>query len=246
MAYSYQSNVAIAEQAVQAPRAEPDKISLVIPAKNEAGGIAKLIQRSRPFVDEIIVVDGHSSDQTVQEAQRAGADKVILDDKTGKGGAYRIGARVATYENVVFMDADGSHDPAAIPALVEPLVTGKSDLVIGSRIKGGSDELHGDFDNFLRAVGSGVITACINYRFKASITDALNGFRAIKRSVFQDLKLKCTDFDIEQHMICRALHQGYCMSEVPTHEYVRQWGSSKLPTFRKAYLFLWRLFLDMF
>lgn len=220
-------------------------ITLILPAKNEAEGIASVIEVCRPYVDEIIVVDGHSTDGTFEVASQAGADRVILDNKTGKGGAYKVGVAHARYENIVFMDADGSHDPSVIPAMVAGLRNGTSDLVVGSRIRGGSDELHGDFDNFLRALGSGIITASINWRWDASITDALNGFRAVKKSVFLRLEMKCNDFDIEQHMLCQALRKGFRVAEIPAHESCRKWGKSKLPTFKKAHLFLWRLFRDL-
>ena len=221
-------------------------ITLILPTKNEAEGIASIIDGSRKFADEIIVVDGHSTDGTILEAEKAGADKVFLDEGTGKGNAYQCGVRAATHEIIVFMDADGSHDPSIIPLLVAPIIAGQADFVVGSRIKGGSDELHGDVDNFLRAVGSGIITTAINLRFKSSITDALNGYRAIRKSVFRQLELNCSDFDIEQHMICRALGKKFRLVEVPAHEYRRKWGRSKLPTFKKAHLFLWRLCRDLF
>ena len=220
-------------------------VTLILPTKNEVGGIAQLINESRPYVDEIIVVDGHSTDGTFEAAQGAGADLVVLDDKNGKGGAYKVGVRHAKFQNVVFMDADGSHDPAVIPLMVAQLKNGTADLVVGSRIRGGSDELHGDFDNFLRALGSGIITALINWKWKASITDALNGFRAIRKPVFTALELRCNDFDIEQHMLCQAMRKGFRVAEVPAHESCRKWGKTKLPTIRKAHQFLWRLFRDL-
>lgn len=241
-------NLACAIEDVFNSSTEPalsEGVTLVLPTKNEVGGIALLIKECRPFVDEIVVVDGHSTDGTFDAALQAGADKVVLDDKTGKGGAYKVGVSFAKYDNIVFMDADGSHDPSAIPLMVSGLKNHTLDVVVGSRIKGGSDELHGDFDNFLRAVGSGIITASINWRWNAGITDALNGFRAVKKSVFQRLEMRCNDFDIEQHMLCQALRKGFRVGEVPAHEYCRKWGKSKLPTFKKAHLFLWRLFRDL-
>ena len=106
-------------------------VSLVIPAKNESEGIGELIDSSMGFVDEIIVVDGHSSDMTRERALAKGA-KVILDNKKGKGDAYKVGIREANRDIIVFMDADGSHDPGQIPALIEPIIKDEADFVIGS------------------------------------------------------------------------------------------------------------------
>jgi glycosyltransferase involved in cell wall biosynthesis len=219
-------------------------ISLVIPAKNEEGGIAKIIKSSRDYVDEIIVIDGHSKDRTRELSSAAGA-KVFLDNKKGKGDAYKVGIKAATGDIIVFIDADGSHDPGQIPVLVEPLMKDEADFVIGSRFKGGSDEWKGDLNTYVRAVGGGLLVLTINYIWKSGLTECLNGFRAIKRGAALQLDLKADDFDIEQHMIVQCLKKKLRVKEVATHEYERKWGASKLPTYKKAYLFFWRLFLDI-
>ena len=220
------------------------KISLLIPAKNEAGGLAGLLEQARPFVDEIVVVDGHSTDQTVDICRAQGVP-VILDDGRGKGAAIREGLRHVSGDVVVLIDADGSHDLSDIPRLVAPVARGEAEMVIGSRIRGGSDELHGDFTHFLRNVGGGLITMAINYRWHVRLTDVLNGFRAIRTSSAHHLRLRAHDFDIEQHMVVECLKKRFTILEIPSHESIRQWGHSKLPTFRKATLFFWRLFLDL-
>lgn len=219
-------------------------VTIVLPTRNEAEGVQQIIASVKPYADEVLVVDGHSTDGTAQRAEQAGA-RVIQDDGRGKGAAIRIAIREAGGDVIVFMDADGSHDPASIPALLAPIARGEADLVVASRHKGGSDEWRGDLDNYLRSVGGGVITLAINYRWNVRITDALNGFRAIRRTVAADLKLTATDFDIEQQMVTRCLRKGYRVTEVASHESLRKWGRSKLPTYRKGYLFLGRLLLDM-
>ena len=220
------------------------RITLCLPTKNEAGGIAGLIREAKAYADEILVVDGHSTDATRQIAEDNGA-RVVLDNKRGKGDAYKVAIAAARGEVIVFMDADGSHDLADIPRLAAPILHGTADLVVGSRMRGGSDEWHGDFDNFVRAVGSGVITIGINYRWNTRLTDTLNGFRAVRTGVARRLRLRADDFDIEQHMVARALQGGFRVTEVAAHESVRKWGRSKLPTYRKAWLFFRRLFLDV-
>ena len=219
-------------------------VSIIICTKNEADGIKSIIDSVRPYVAEIIVVDGHSTDDTAKIAESAGA-KVYQDNGRGKGDAYKVGIPKATCDIIVLIDADGSHDPAEIPALIEPIKAGKADLVIGSRHRGGSDEWGGDLETWLRAMGSGFLSVVINGRWGSNLTDVLNGFRAMSRESAQKVRLKADDFDIEQHMIVQWLKYGYRVTETRSHEYCRKWGKSKLPTYKKAYLFFWRLFLDL-
>ena len=144
-------------------------VTAIIPARNEEPSIGEIIERTRPFCDEIVVVDGNSRDRTAQIAESFGDGvRVVKDNGKGKGDAVRVGAFAARYETVVYLDADGSHDPKDIPDLVAPIKKGEADLVIGSRGKGGSDELHGDMEKLLRLVGSDLILIGINVRWKQS------------------------------------------------------------------------------
>lgn len=169
----------------------------------------------------------------------------MMDNNKGKGDAYRVGINTAKGDIIVFIDADGLHEPNDIPKLAEPIVQGKADLVIGLRMLGGSDEFHGNTSNYIRMAGGGLITLIINLMFKTSLTDCLNGFRAIKKDVALTLNLKANQFDIKHEMIMKCLKRGYKVCEVPSHEYERKWGKSKLLTFRKAYLFFLHLLMEL-
>ena len=203
------------------------KISVVIPTRNEEGMIKEIIDGCRPYADELMVVDGHSTDKTREIAEAAGV-KVILDNGKGKGAALRYAATVVTGDIIVFIDADGSHDPRDIPKLVEPILKGEADHVSGSRLIGGSSELHGGFDECFRLMGSSFITACINWRFKVILSESQNGFRAIKTNVINQLGLEENITTIEQEMIMKTLKKGFRMAEVPTHEHKRKMGYSKI------------------
>jgi len=203
------------------------KISVVIPTRNEEGMIKEIIDGCRPYADELMVVDGHSTDKTREIAEAAGV-KVILDNGKGKGAALRYAATVVTGDIIVFIDADGSHDPRDIPKLVEPIIKGEADHVSGSRLIGGSSELHGGFDECFRLMGSSFITACINWRFKVILSESQNGFRAIKTDVINQLGLEENITTIEQEMIMKTLKKGFRMAEVPTHEHKRKMGYSKI------------------
>jgi glycosyltransferase involved in cell wall biosynthesis len=203
------------------------KISVVIPTRNEEGMIKEIIDGCRPYADELLVVDGHSTDRTREIAESAGIN-VILDNGKGKGAALRQAANVVTGDIIIFIDADGSHDPRDIPRLVEPILKGEADHVSGSRLIGGSSELHGGFDECFRLMGSSFITACINWRFKVVLSESQNGFRAIRTDVIKQLDLEENITTIEQEMIMKTLKKGFRMAEVPTHEHKRKMGYSKI------------------
>jgi len=224
---------------------EPGKtrVSVVIPAKNEAGSLRSVIERARPHADEIIVVDGRSTDATVSIARECGAD-VITEDGAGKGRALRLGAQEARGEVIVFLDADGSHDPADIPRLVEPIARGEADMVIGSRMLGGSDELHGTWDNFVRNTGSCLLAVMVNGRWRTRLTDIENGYRALRREAMDALQTRQNGFLIEQEMVLRGLRKGLRIREVASHEHERQAGESKLPT-RQGWKFVWHFLREM-
>jgi len=220
-------------------------ISVVIPARNEEPMIGTIIEQAMPYCDEVVVVDGHSKDKTTDIARSLGA-RVVYDNKKGKGDAIRVGAFAVNHSIIVFIDADGSHDPADIPRLVEPIKKGEADLVVGSRGRGGSDELHGDIEKLMRLVGADLILIGINLRWKQNLTDSQNGFRAIRTAVIRDLDLRENITTIEQEMTMKCLKKGYRVDEVPAHEYERKFGVSTIKLkkvwFRYVYSFIKNIF----
>jgi dolichol-phosphate mannosyltransferase len=220
------------------------KITAVICTKNEETSVGAVIDGCKPYVDEIIVIDGHSTDKTQEIAKNGGA-VVYLDNGKGKGAAIRQGIGKATGEIIVFIDADGSHDPKDIGPLVAPIKEGQADHVTASRMRGGSDELHGTLGKFVRMVGSDIITLGINYRFHVSLTDSQNGFRAIRSDVAKKLDLKENITTIEQEMIIKTLRSGYRITEIPAHEYARRGGVSKVyvPKVAWRYVYSWLKYL---
>ena len=219
-------------------------VTVVIPTKNEEGLIGEIVDAVRQYGD-VLVVDGHSTDRTREIAARHGA-RVILDSGRGKGDAIRMALEEPGGEILVFIDADGSHETRDIPALVAPIAAGTADLVIASRGKGGSDELHGDFGQFIRYIGSQLIMLAINYRWNVRLTDSQNGFRAIRRDVGRALDLRSNLTTIEQEMLMRALKRGYRVSEVASHEYERRWGTSKVVVWKLWWAYLWSFWRNIF
>ena len=205
-------------------------LSIIVLAKNEKENLEKtqLLDELKKYTNELIIIDGHSTDSTYEFSKKY-SNLTFKDNKKGKGEAIRMaGSEIATKEVLLFIDSDGSHNPSDIPRIVNPIFSGKYDHVTGSRTLGGSDEYFGSFDKFMRVTGSHLILLMINYMFNVSLTDSQNGFRAIKRDVFNSISLKENITTIEQEMIIKTLRNGYTIGEVPSHEYKRISGKSKI------------------
>jgi glycosyltransferase involved in cell wall biosynthesis len=204
-----------------------DKIIVVIPALNEGATIGYVITAVKKHARHIMVVDGHSSDGTAEIARSLGVP-VIFDHGKGKGDAIRSAIPFLDRDITVFIDADGSHDPDDIPRLVRPVLEGKADLVTGSRVMGGSDDAHGGIEECIRLIGCSIATTWINHRFGVSLSESQNGFRSIRTEVLKELHLRENTPAIEQEIIIKTLRKGYRIGEVPSHEYKRKSGHSKI------------------
>ncbi|MBI5804490.1 glycosyltransferase family 2 protein [candidate division TA06 bacterium] len=218
-------------------------ITVAIIARDEESTIARAVLGARNHAGELLVVDGGSVDRTAEIARNEGA-LVLADDGRGKGAGVRLAIQKARGEILVLMDADGSHQSSDIPELVRPIREGRADLVIASRLRGGSDEFHGTLDNIIRQAGGALISLMLNWRWKADITDCENGFRAIEVRKARELGLKADGFLIEQEMVIKALKRGLRITEIASHEYSRQGGVSKLKT-SQGWKFLWHILREM-
>jgi glycosyltransferase involved in cell wall biosynthesis len=218
-------------------------ITVAIIARDEETTIARAVLGAKIHAGELLVVDGGSVDQTAEIARKEGA-LVLSDNGRGKGAGVRLAIQKARGGILVLMDADGSHHSSDIPELVRPIREGRADLVIASRLRGGSDEFHGTLDNIIRQAGGALISLMLNWRWKADITDCENGFRAIDAQKARELGLKADDFLIEQEMVIKALKRGLKVTEIASHEYSRQGGVSKLKT-SQGWKFLWHIFREM-
>ncbi len=216
---------------------ENSKITVVIPTYNEEKTIKDITDKCRNYCDDLLVVlSKKSNNETINVVKSLGVD-YIFDNGTGKGDAVRIAINKVEDGIIVFIDADGSHDPDDIPKLIKPIKENKADLVIGSRMRGGSDELHGNVSEFLRLMCGSIIALIINYRFNARITDYENGFRAIRTDVAKKLDLVEDIQTIEQEMGMKCLKKGYRITEVPSHEY--HGGKSALSIRKQGFRFFW-------
>jgi len=205
-----------------------ESVSLVIPAKDEARNVAWVLRRLPADVDEVILVDGRSVDDTVAVARAVRPDIVVVAERApGKGAAMRTGMEIASCDVIVLLDADGSMDPREIDRYVQ--AAADADLVKGSRFaaRGGSDDI-----SFLRQLGNRTLLGLVNVLYGARLTDLCYGFCAVRREALPALDLRCDGFEIETEMTVRALRAGLRVREVPSFEAPRRYGESHLRTVR--------------
>ncbi|MEV5437076.1 glycosyltransferase family 2 protein [Streptomyces sp. NPDC052682] len=200
-------------------------VSLVVPARNEARNIPWVFEQIPDCVDEVILVDGDSSDATVHMATLClPTVRHVRQSGPGKGNALRTGFLAATGDYIVMMDADGSMTPGEIPHYLHFLDNGY-DFVKGSRFIAGGGSL--DITR-LRRLGNRVLLAAVNLLYHASLTDLCYGFCAFRRSFLDDLDLHSSGFEIETEMVAHALRSGLRIAEVPSLELPRRSGRSNL------------------
>lgn len=222
-----------------------NKVTVVIPAFNEEKTIAGIISRARPFCDDILLVSAKRSTDNTRNIAKSLRVKVVIDNGNGKGDGMRTAIGMIKDGILVFIDADGSHIPKDIPKLVRPIKEGKADMVIGSRLLGGSMELHGTFNKFLRMFFSMCINQIINWRFNVSVSDSQNGFRAIKANVARKLGLISNKFDIETEMCMKCYKKGYLVLEVPSMELKRRYGKSGISLLKLGWIYAWRVLTNL-
>ncbi len=225
--------------------AKKERVVVVISAKNEERTIKDAIKRSEPYADKIMVVLSKNSSDNTGKISRAMGAEVIVDGGRGKGEGMRLAIRKISDGIIVFMDADGSHIPEDIPKVIAPIKEGRADMVIASRMLGGSMELHGTFNKLLRFTLSMMIAQIINWRFRTAIADTQNGFRSIKLKVARDLKLKANKFDIETEMVMKCYKKGYKVLEVPSMELERKYGKSGISLLKEGWAYLWRVIANL-
>lgn len=208
-------------------------VTVVIPTRNEARNLPYVAKRM-PAVNEIIVVDGASVDNTIDVARELWPDALIVNQtRRGKGNALACAFEVATCDIVVMIDADGSTDPAEIPDFVAALVSG-ADFAKGSRFtsSGGSDDI-----THLRRVGNKGLNWLVNQLFETSFTDLCYGYNAFWRRHLTVLDLPSTDveeaqwgdgFEIETVINVRVARNGLKIMEVSSFEGKRIYGRSNL------------------
>ncbi len=202
-------------------------ISVIIPTLNEAKNLPYVLPQIPSWIHEVILVDGQSTDNTIEVARSLRPDiRVVLEKRRGKGVALRTGFKAATGNILVMIDADGSMNPAEISTFVGALLSG-ADFVKGSRFLQGGGTV--DMEWF-RRLGNWGLLMLVRLFFGGHYSDLCYGYNAFWARVLPELKLNGNGFEIETMMNVRALNAGLKIAEVPSFEAERIYGTSNLRT----------------
>ena len=219
------------------------RVSVVIPAINEAKNLPHVLRRLPAGLHEVILVDGNSTDGTPEVAREAYPDITILSQAgRGKGNALRTAYRHVTGDIVVTLDADGSMDPDEIPIYVGALLAG-ADFAKGSRFLqgGGSDDI-----TVFRSIGNTCLMKLVNLLYRTRYTDITFGFNAYWSRNLPIIEVDCDGFEFEIRVNARAAKLGLCVYEVPSFEHRRIHGVSNLNAVRDGMRILRSILTERF
>ena len=201
------------------------KVSLVVPTLNEAENLRWLLPRLPTWIHEVLIIDGCSTDGTVDVAQKLYPGvHVIIEKRRGKGVALMTGFEAATGDIIVMLDADGSMDPEEIVLFVAALMSG-ADFVKGSRFIQGA----GTVDmTFIRMLGNWALTLAVRMLYGGSFSDLCYGYIGFWKRHMSPLRTDCAGFEIETMLNIKALKNRLKIVEVASFESVRIHGVSNL------------------
>ena len=188
------------------------RVVAVLPAYNLEKSIGSIVERTRPFVDAVLVVADGSRDGTAPAARAAGAIVPEPESVRGKGFAIIKGieeSRKLSPDVVILMDSDGQHLPEEIPVLLKPLAEGRADLVSGSRMLG---TLRTSRVNKVGNWGLRILSFLVTWRW---LTDTETGYRAFLARELYAIRLVSRGYEIESELMLRAMHRGLRIVEVP-------------------------------
>jgi glycosyltransferase involved in cell wall biosynthesis len=208
------------------------RVSVVIPTYNEARNLYQVLPRIPTAVSEVVLVDGHSTDNTISVARQLLPDiRIIKQEGKGKGNGLQAGFAACTGDIIVMLDADGSTDPHEIPRFIEALQRG-NDFAKGSRFTqgGGSNDI-----TFLRSFGNYGLCKLVNALFLAQFSDLCYGYNAFWKHCLDYMQIDCDGFEVETLISLRIHKANLKIIEVPSFEHLRIHGQSNLRTFRDGW-----------
>jgi len=218
------------------------RICVVIPTLNEEKTINTVVRGFSELADHfplsILVVDGHSSDNTLKFARKAGAS-VIVQSKRGKGAAMIEAISKTKNDVYVFIDGDGTYLPSELEQIVSSVLNDKADMVIGSRFKGKTEKGSIAPINILGNKFFNLITGLV---FNVHTSDIFSGYRAVKKEVLEKINLRSCHFEVEAEMTVKTIAKGFKVSEVPITYLRRRENSTKLRPFKDG-LCIFKTFL---
>ncbi len=203
-------------------------VSAVIAAKYEDKSIGEVIRQIRIFCEEILVVCDSAEDPTLNVARELGVKAVLNSLGPGRGRAIQKGIQMASGDILVLMDADGSHDGSKLMEYIDPIRRGEADLVIGSRLRGGSQEFSLSFQDRIQNWGNRGATLLVNSILGSAFTDLHFGQRALRMDLAKKINLEDPGMTTEAELLIKCWKLKAKILEIPAFELKRQYGKSHI------------------
>jgi len=207
-------------------------VSVVIPTLNEAGNILEAvntIHKELAYPNEIIIVDGNSTDGTMELIKDTSFCRLILEPRRGYGIALRTGMKNAKGNIIVMVDGDGTYEVKHINRLVERMLEKDADMVLATRMFDPKKAM--GFTNF---IGNKIITLVYDFFYSQLLSDTQSGFRAISHECIDNVPLVEGDMAFATEMLVQFAKVGYNMVEIPTTYKPRKYGKTKLKPFKSG------------
>jgi glycosyltransferase involved in cell wall biosynthesis len=225
------------------------KISIIIPAFNEEKTIAAVIRRVEAVVlggmkKEIIVVNDASTDRTSEVLKDFRNIQVISHLRNaGKGAALSTGINAATGDMVIFQDADLEYTPEDYPVMIQPLIDGRCDAVMGSRFLRERPVFWGKRRSpyLNHYIGNLLIILITNFLYGKRFTDYEGCYKAFTRSILLDTPIQSTGFEFDNELMCKLMRKGVRIGEVPIQYHPRTYAQGKKITWRHGMIMLWTI-----
>jgi len=223
------------------------KLSVIIPAYNEEKTIAEIIRKVKNVTigaidKEIIVVDNGSRDKTPDIlALIEGIKVVTLNPNRRKGGAVKAGFKEATGDMIIIQDADLEYDPEDFPAMIAPVLAGKTEMANGVRIKPPHDVRKKKSLYWLSWFGNNIITWTTNILYWNNAGEYEGCYKVFTKKLTNEINVETNDFDFDNELVCRALKRGYKSIDVPIRYYPRSYAEGKHISWKHGFKILWTI-----
>jgi glycosyltransferase involved in cell wall biosynthesis len=222
-------------------------ISVIIPVYNERNTLREIVKQvlaiDIPDVQkEIVIVDDCSTDGSLKLLRQTGCEnknlhiKILLNEKNlGKGGTVKNGIRNSTGDIIIIQDADLEYNPKDFNALVQPILAGKTEVVLGVRTLDAKNRKRG----FVYSLGNTIITFVSNLLYGNRAAEYTGGYKVFTRKALNSVTIDSDDFAFEHELVCKLLKRGYKTIDIPIHYNPRDYHDGKKINWRDGFKILW-------
>ncbi len=222
------------------------KISIIIPAYNEASTLSVILNKVKNtplehLEKEIIVIDNNSKDNTFEIAKNTPGVIVYKETVKGKGAAVKCGFRHATGDILLIQDADLEYEPNDYTQVIQPILDGKTEITNGVRIEGRLRESNKISIGLLGWLGNHTITITTNLLYGNNAGEYEGCYKALTKRLYESVEVNTNDFDFDNELLCKLMKKGYKPIDVPIHYYPRGYAEGKKINWRHGFKILWTI-----